>query len=94
MNTNFLTQKTSNELNMLLAKRMADIRKRRSISQKELSTKSGVSLGSLKRFEQTGEISLISFTKLAIALGIESELESLFENAPFLSIEEVIRGQN
>jgi transcriptional regulator with XRE-family HTH domain len=94
MNANFLIQKTPNELNMLLAKRMADIRKRRRISQKELSTKSGVSLGSLKRFEQTGEISLLSFTKLAIALDIESELESLFENAPFLSIEEVIRGQN
>lgn len=90
----FLTQKTPHELNMLLAKRISHIRKRRKVSQKALSTKSGVSLGSLKRFEQTGEISLLSFSKLAIALEIEGELETLFENVPFLSIDEVIRSQS
>lgn len=89
-----LTQKTPHELNMLLAKRISHIRKRRKISQKALSTKSGVSLGSLKRFEQTGEISLLSFSKLAVALEIEEELETLFENVPFLSIEEIIRSQS
>lgn len=94
MNNIFLTQKTPNELNMILAKRIAGIRKRRKISQKELSSKSGVSLGSLKRFEQTGEISLLSFSKLSIALELDDELESLFKNTPFLSIEEVIRGQD
>lgn len=89
----FLTQKTPKELNMLLANRIIDIRKRRKITQKELSSKSGVSLGSLKRFEQTGEISLLSFSKLAIALNIDDALETLFEDIPFLSIEEVIHGQ-
>ena len=48
---------------------------------------------SLKRFEQTGEISLQSFTKLAIALGVEGELEALFEEVPFDSIEEILHGQ-
>lgn len=94
MNTSFFTQKTPKELNMLLAGRIANIRRRRKISQKALSTKSGVSLGSLKRFEQTGEISLLSLSKLAIALELDKELESLFENAPFLSIEEIINEQN
>lgn len=37
-------------------------------SQKKLSTRSGVSLGSLKRFEQSGEISLESLLKLAVIL--------------------------
>ncbi len=94
MNNIFLKQKTPNELNKMLAERIVKIRKRRKLSQKKLSTKSGVSLGSLKRFEQTGEISLLSFSKLAIALEIDNELESLFENVPFLSIEEVINEQN
>lgn len=94
MNTIFLKQKTPNELNKMLAERIVKIRKRRKLSQKKLSAKSGVSLGSLKRFEQTGEISLLSFSKLAIALEIDNELESLFENVPFLSIEEVINEQN
>lgn len=87
-NYNFLT-KTPREIDQLIASRIRSIRKRRKISQKRLSEKSGVSLGSVKRFEQNGEISLISLTKIAIALEIEGELEDLFEEFPFLSIEEV-----
>lgn len=87
-NYNFLT-KTPREIDQLIASRIRGIRKRRKISQKRLSEKSGVSLGSVKRFEQNGEISLISLTKIAIALEIEGELEDLFEELPFLSIEEV-----
>lgn len=78
---------------MEMASRMVQLRKRKKISQKVLAAKSGVSLGSLKRFEQQGEISLQSFTKLAIALEVEGELENLFTEVPFDSIEEVINGQ-
>ena len=88
INYNFLT-KTPREIDQLIASRIRSIRKRRKISQKRLSEKSGVSLGSVKRFEQNGEISLISLTKIAIALEIEGELDDLFEEVPFLSIEEV-----
>ena len=87
-----LEQKTWTEINTELAKRMVRLRKRKKISQKEFAARSGVSLGSLKRFEQTGEISLQSFTKIAIALGVEGELDHLFEDVPFDSIEEIIRG--
>ena len=63
-------------------------------AQKELAERSGVSLGSIKRFEQTGEISLQSLTKIAIALRAEDELESLFTSANFESIEEILNGQS
>ena len=86
--------KSASEINSDIAKRMAGIRKRRKISQEELAKRSGVSLGSLKRFEQTGEISLISLTKLAMALGLENELDGLFADVPFDSIEEVINAQD
>ena len=89
-----LYQKTWEEINTEIANRMVQLRKRKKISQKALAVKSGVSLGSLKRFEQTGEISLQSFTKLAIARDVEGELESLFSEVPFDSIEEIINGQN
>ena len=79
---------------MQIARRVRDIRKRRKISQKKLSEKSGVSLGSVKRFESSGEISLHALTKIAIALGIDEELINLFEETPFLSIEEIINGQD
>lgn len=88
-----LYQKTWTEIDTEIANRMVELRKRKKISQKELAAKSGVSLGSVKRFEQSGEISLRSFTKLAIALEVEGELETLFSEVPFESIEEVINGQ-
>jgi transcriptional regulator with XRE-family HTH domain len=81
------------EINTEIADRMVRLRKRKKISQKELAARSGVSLGSLKRFEQRGEISLQSFTKLAIALEVEGALEALFCEVPFGSIEEVINEQ-
>lgn len=88
-----LIQKTWKEIDTDIANRMIQLRKRKKLSQKALAAKSGVSLGSLKRFEQKGEISLQAFTKLAIALGVEGELETLFCEVPFGSIEEVINGQ-
>lgn len=88
-----LYQKTWIEINTEIADRIVRLRKRKKISQKELAVRSGVSLGSLKRFEQTGEISLKSLTMLAIALGVEGELDALFSEVPFKSIEEIINGQ-
>lgn len=88
-----LYQKTWTEINNDIAQKIVRLRKRKKITQKKLAARSGVSLGSLKRFEQSGEISLQSLTKIAIALDVENELEDLFNNVPFASIEEVINGQ-
>ncbi len=88
-----LLQKTWSEINNEIAGKIIRLRKRKKISQKELASRSGVSLGSIKRFEQSGEISLQSLTKIAIALDVEKELEHLFENVSFSSIEEVINEQ-
>lgn len=88
-----LYQKTWTEINNDIAQKTVRLRKRKKITQKQLAVRSGVSLGSLKRFEQSGEISLQSLTKIAIALDVENELEDLFNNVPFASIEEVINEQ-
>lgn len=88
-----LYQKTWSEVNNEIAGKIIRLRKRKKISQKELALRSGVSLGSVKRFEQSGEISLQSLTKIAIALGVEDELLNLFDDVPFESIEEVINEQ-
>lgn len=87
-------QKTPGEINRIIAKNITNLRKRKKISQKELSQKSGVSYGSIRRFENEGEISLISLTKIAIALGVSEELEELFSVVPFDSIQEVINEQS
>ena len=69
-----LYQKTWTEINNDIAQKIVRLRKRKKITQKQLAARSGVSLGSLKRFEQSGEISLQSLTKIAIALDVENEL--------------------
>ena len=88
-----LYQKTWTEINNDIAQKIVRLRKRKKITQKQLAARSGVSLGSLKRFEQSGEISLQSLTNIAIAIDVENELEDLFDNVPFSSIEEVINEQ-
>ena len=85
-----LVWETAEELDQKLAQRVRNIRKRRSISQEKLAVMSGVSHGSIKRFETTGQISLISLTKIAMALDIADELRSLFSQVPYRNIQEVL----
>lgn len=86
--------KTPGEIQEMIAGRLRTIRRKRKISQKKLSELSGVSLGSVKRFEQSGEISFLSLIKIAYALGPDGELKHLFEETPPLSIEEILCGQS
>lgn len=90
-NFNFL--KSPDEVNTDIAKRMRERRKEKRLSQAALSERSDVSLGSLKRFEQTGEISLSSLVKIAFALGCEDDFDRLFARRGYSSIQEVIDAQ-
>ena len=81
---------TAEELDLKLAQRVRNIRKRRSISQEKLASMSGVSYGSVKRCESTGQISLLSLTKIAMALDIADELRNIFSQVPYRDIKEVI----
>ena len=84
-----LVWETAEELDLKLAQRVRNIR-RRSISQKKLADMSGVSYGSIKRFETTGQISLVSLTKIAMALDIAGDLRNAFTQIPYQDIQEVI----
>ncbi len=95
MNNQFLNQKTPNEIAKSLADKIKEHRKKLKISQEVLAQKSGVSLGSIKRFETKYEISLQSFIKIAIALDLDNEFENLFTQKTYNSINEIInRGVN
>ena len=67
-------------------------KKRRSLglTQAELSSRAGMSLASLKRFEQTGEISFVSLLKIAGVLDETDAFEQLFTRKGYRSIQEVI----
>ena len=86
---NFIWE-TAEELDQKLAQRVRNIRKRRSISQEKLASMSGVSYGSIKRFETSGQISLISLTKIAMTLDIADDIRNLFTTVPYRDIQEVI----
>ena len=77
-----------------IAQRERVIRKKRKLSRADLSKRSNVSYGSLKRFEETGNISLASLIKIAIALDCIDEFESLFRTKNPESIEDIINGRN
>ena len=85
---------TPEELDQKLAQRVRKIRKRRSITQEKLASISGVSYGSIKRFETTGQISLLSLTKIAIALDLADELRNIFTQVPYKDIQEVINERS
>ena len=85
-----LTTKTPDVIQAELAERVRARRKELHYSQAELAHRSGVSLGSLKRFEHTHEISLVSLIKLSFALGCSDDLDKLFARQHYRSIEEVI----
>lgn len=66
------------EIRLLLASRLRDVRVSLGFKQSTLAARAGVTLPTLRRFEQSGEISLKHLTMLCQALGRLSELESLF----------------
>ena len=92
MNNSLFNPKTPNDIAKELVEKIKHHRKKLKISQAQLATKSGVSLGSIKRFESKYEISLNSFIKILIALNLEQDLENLFTQKSYNSIDEVING--
>ncbi len=83
---------TPKELGMEIAANLKKLRKQRKLSQTALAEKAGVSYGSMKRFEQTGEIALESLLKIAIVLGETEPFEALFKLTEIKSIQEIIDG--
>ena len=92
MNNFLFNSKTPNDIAKELIEKIKQHRKKLKISQAQLASKSGVSLGSIKRFESRYEISLNSFIKILIALNLEQDLENLFTQKNYNSIDEVING--
>ncbi|CDE91625.1 TPA: XRE family transcriptional regulator [Candidatus Gastranaerophilales bacterium HUM_6] len=92
MDSFFFNPKTPNDIAKELVEKIKQHRKKLKISQAQLAIKSGVSLGSIKRFESKYEISLNSFIKIIIALNLEQDLENLFTQKGYKSIDEVING--
>lgn len=75
-----------------LARRLKSRRLARNLTQPGLAARSGVPLGTLKKFERTGSISLVSFVRLVVALGEQAGLERLMEtdDRDYLTLDQML----
>lgn len=78
-------ESTPLEQSKAIAERHKLLRKKLRLSQKEMAERSGVSLGSLKRFENTGKISLEALLKLAHLSGRLKDFDSIFQSGDDLN---------
>ena len=65
----------------------------RNMTQAELAQRSGVSVSVLRKFEQTGKISLESFIKLTFVLGLtENLIKALQPHTEFNNMDELLKA--
>ena len=84
---------TTSKAQELLRQRVKAMRLRQGLTQAGLAARAGVSLPTLRKFEQKGLISLESFLKIAMVLGVlEDVVDALKPSADkgFDSIDDVL----
>jgi len=75
-----------------IALRLRTRRLAQNLTLEGLARRSGVPLGTLKKFERTGQIALVSFIRLAITLKDEAALEKLLLEQKFETLDEVLQS--
>ena len=77
-----------------VARRAKQQRLQLKLTQRGLASRSGVTLASIKRFEQTGKISFESLVKIAFILDSHTQFDRLFvAQEHYASIDDVIKSE-
>lgn len=76
--TKFGITKNPSDVLEAIAQKHKILRKQQGLSQQELAKRSGVSYGSIKRFETSGQISFESLLKLALILNRMNDFDLIF----------------
>ncbi|HRV90434.1 MAG TPA: helix-turn-helix transcriptional regulator [Prolixibacteraceae bacterium] len=74
-----------------MASRFRERRLELNLSRKTLAARSGVTESTLKRFENSHEISLKHLLMLAVVLGASEDFETLFTHKRYESLDDAIR---
>ena len=69
---------TSDEVTAELGLRLKAVRLSQSLTQADLAERAGVSVGTVKVLETTGQTSVASLIRVVQALGLTDQLQSLF----------------
>ena len=79
------------DITAALSARLKSRRLARNLTLEGLARRSGVALGTLKKFERSGQISLLSFIRLVVALKDEAALEALLLEQKFETLDEILK---
>ena len=69
---------TSDEITTELGLRLKAVRLSQSLTQADLAERAGISVGTVKSLERTGQSSVASLVRVVQALGLTDQLQSLF----------------
>jgi len=86
-----LEWKTNEERAMEIANRVIKARKALKITQKRLAILSGVTYASIRRFENSGNISFLSLISIIVSLGYSDDLNNILKDINYLNIEDALK---
>ena len=87
------TIQTPHEVSRAIGLRVRARRLERGLTQSAVARRSGVSLSSVKRFEQTGAASLLSLLRIAMVLDALADFEGLFPAPVVGSLDEAVAAR-
>jgi len=83
---------TPEDITIEMALRLRNRRLAQNLTLEGLARRSGVALGTLKKFERTGQIALVSFIRLVITLKDEAALEKILLEQEFETLDEILQS--
>lgn len=78
------------EIQKEIARKEKERRRDKGLTQEELARRAGLSLSSLRRFEQTGEISFASLVRIGSVLDDEKAFLDLFAPQEYQTMKELL----
>jgi putative transcriptional regulator len=80
---------TSEQIGIALCKQLGNIRLTRNLTQAQLAKESGVSIGTIRRLEAGQVVSLDTFIRILMALGLQQNLKTLLPDPTIRPVERV-----
>lgn len=87
-----LKQPTSNEICLSIASRVKQRRLEMNLTQVGLCSLADINISSYRRFERTGEISLDTLARIALALKTQDDFDALFATPIYNNIDDVVNS--
>jgi len=73
-----------------VAQRVKSRRLELNLTQSGLAARAGVNIETYRKFERTGEISLLNLVKLAISLDVTTDFTALFAQKQYQSLDDLL----